>query len=69
MVLKGREYACQRRTKYKNWLKCGQKQGDSVPMYMCSNVIPARGEESSGSHFHHMVPVTKDVHMQALRKV
>ena len=45
------------------------KTGDSVPMYMCSNVIPTRGEESGGSHFHHMVPVTKDVHMQALRKV
>ena len=36
---------------------------------MRRNVIPARGEESGGSRFHHMVPVTKDVHMQALRKV
>ena len=52
MVLKGRQYASQRCMKYRNWPKCGQKLGDSVPMYIRSNVILAQGEESGGSSFH-----------------
>ena len=52
-MLKGRQYACQWCTEYGNWPKCGWKQGNSVPMYMHSDALPARGEESGGSSFLH----------------
>jgi len=60
--------------KYGNWPKCGRKQGDSVRIYMRSDAMPARGEESSGSSFIQVVAFAEDVprldiRMQALREV
>ena len=43
-------------------LACGGKQGNSVCIYMSSDTIPARGEESGGSSFLHMVPDGLDIH-------
>ena len=57
MALKGGQQACQRCVKYRNWPKCGQKQVSlCASTYMRTDVIPARGEESCGSRFLHMVP-------------
>ena len=45
------------------------KQSNSVSMHMRSNAIPALGEEPGGSSCLYVVPVTEDVHTQALGKV
>ena len=52
----------------REFAKVWTKQSDSVSMHMRSNAIPVLGEAPGGSSCLYVVPVTEDVHTQALGK-